>query len=233
VIERPYLWPLSAPLNSASRGVISATGGPLYVSGTVAGNVTLRVAGRVVLVDRVRYAHDPNDPAMAACTDQLGLLAAGDVLVVNGLTSRVRRVGSFFSNFTVQTGGEPRFSVDGNLMSLTGSVGVESPSVTMGSGSEQFPCPEDGASSTESNGGCLAVVGGMVMRTYRELYNGTDTGFRYFGTSDRCQSSARRPPFFPLTNRYTFLRTLSLLPTDANTPAKIRTLLMRLKGKAL
>ena len=232
-IERPYLWPLSAPYNSASRGVISATSGPLYVSGRVAGSVTLRVAGRVVLVDRLTYVRDPNDPITAACTDQLGLVATGDILVVTGLTSRTRRVASGGGGLSKALGGEPRFSINGTLMSLTGTVGVETPSSTMGSSAAQLPCPDNGSNSTDSNGGCLAVSGGMIMRTYSQLYNGTDTGFRYYGTSDRCQSTTRRPPFFPLTNRYTFLRTLSLVPTEVNTPAKIRALLMRLKGRPL
>ena len=232
-IERPYLWPLSAPYNSASRGVISATSGPLYVSGRVAGSVTLRVAGRVVLVDRLTYVRDPNDPITAACTDQLGLVATGDILVVTGLTSRTRRVASGGGGLSKALGGEPRFSINGNLMSLTGTVGVETPSSTMGTSAAQLPCPDNGSNVTDSNGGCLAVSGGMIMRTYSQLYNGTDTGFRYYGTSDRCQSTTRRPPFFPLTNRYTYLRTLSILPTDANTPTKIRALLMRLKGRPL
>ena len=231
-VERPYLWPLSPPYNSASRGVVSATSGPLYVSGRVAGNVTLRVAGRVVPVDRITYVRDPNDPGTAACTDQLGLVAVGDILAVNGLTSRSRLVGysGFFTTFDDNLGGEPRFTMHGNFMSLTGTVGVESPSTV--TSATALPCP-DGASSSAYNGGCLAVSGGMVMRTYSPSHNGTGTGLRYHGTADRCQTTTRRPPFFPLTNRYTHLRTLSLVPTEVNTPAKIRALLMRLKGKPL
>jgi hypothetical protein len=56
---------------------------------------------------------------------------------------------------------------------------------------------------------------------------------RYFGATDRCQSTTRRPPFFPLTNRYTFVRALEIDASQANTPAKIRALLQRLKGKQL
>ena len=235
--ERPYLWPLSPPYNTASRGVLSVTSGTIAVSGRLAGMVTLRVAGRVQIVDRIRYVRVPNDASSAPCTDELGLLATGDILVVNGLTSRVRRVaqsavGSSFDGFL---GGEPRFTMHGNFMSLTGTVGVESPTTTMGRAAEQLRCPDNGASSTDSNGGCLAVTGGMVMRSYSQLYNASvsNTGFRSYGTADRCQSTTRRPPFFPLTNRYTFLRTLSLVPTEVNTPLKIRALLMRLKGRPL
>ena len=56
-------------------------------------------------------------------------------------------------------------------MSLTGTVGVEQPSVTQGSNSAQLPCPDDGANSTNSNGGCLAITGGVSMRTFTSVYS--------------------------------------------------------------
>jgi hypothetical protein len=235
-IELPYLWPLHAPLNPTARGVISATSGPVFVSGRVAGPVTLRVNGPAVVVDRLTYARDPNDPDEAACTDRLGLLATGDVLVVSGLTSRVRRVASGSGpSESGHFGGEPRFTLHGSFMSTTGTVGVELPGTTQGSNAAQLPCPDDGANSTHSNGGCLAVTGGLVMRRYSATYSSSvnDSGLRPYHTPDRCQSTENRPPFFPLTNRYRFVRSLEIDASQANTPAKIRTLLMRLKGKAL
>ena len=103
----------------------------------------------------------------------------------------------------------------------------------MGAPSDQMLCPDDGA-GTASNGGCLAITGGAAMKSYSALYGGTsNSGFRYYGAVDRCQTSTRRPPFFPLTNRTTFVRALEVDATLANTPARIRALLMRLKGKAL
>ncbi len=237
-VESPHLWPYDVGRNANSRGVLSATGSaPVYLSGTVRGRVTLRAEGGVRVIDRIRYAADPNDPSREACTDQLGVLAVGDVLVVEGLTSRVRRVGSstffVFTGITGVFGGETRFTMQGNFMSLTGTVGVEGANRTMGSSGSQLECPEDAGTSTRSNGGCLAVTGGMVMRRYSDLYDGSNTGMRYFGAVDRCQRSATRPPFFPLTNRYTFVRSLEIDASQANTPAKIRTTLMRLKGKPL
>ena len=72
------------------------------------------------------------------------------------------------------------------------------------------------------------------MRQYSPLYAGSGaTGYRYAGVADPCQSTDNRPPFFPLTNRYRFVRSLEIEPSRANTPAKIRAILMRLKGKAL
>lgn len=243
--ELAYLWPYHPLGNSASRRVLSATAGPLLVSGDVRGQATLRVAGRVVLVDRLRYQADPNDAVNAACTSHLGLIATGDILVVDGLTSRVRRVARTASNFfgveyyaesvDASLGAEPRFTVQGNLMSLAGTVGVEHPDLTMGDASSQLECPDDAAASTRTNGGCYALTGGAAMRTYSRLHSTTtaNSGFRYFGTPDRCQSTDRRPPFFPLTNRYKFVRTLEIEPSLANSPPRIRAILMRLKGRAL
>ena len=235
-VESPYLWPITAPYNPTARGVISATAGPLYVSGTVRGRVTLRVAGRATIVDRIKYASDPNDPLVASCTDQFGLLAIGDVLVVEGLTSRVRMIwnGGFSLRTIGNMGGENGFTVHGNLMSLTGTVGIENPASSMGGLASQLPCPYGAASSTASNGGCLAITGGVAMETFSSIYTSAlYSGSRYYGTADRCQSTTRRPPFFPLTNRYTFIRTLEVGASRANTPAKIRAILMRLKGKSL
>jgi len=120
-------------------------------------------------------------------------------------------------------------------MSLTGTVGVEQPNVTQGSNSAQLPCPDDGAGSTDSNGGCFAVTGGLAMRTYSSVYSSsvTNSGFRTLHTPDRCQATQNRPPFFPLTNRYAFVRSLEVDASQANTPTKIRTLLLRLKGRVL
>lgn len=235
-IERPYLWPLHAPLNPNARGVITATSGPLYVSGRVAGAVTLKVAGRAVIVARLTYQRDPNDPNETPCLDRFGLVATGDVLVVSGLTSRVRRLSTFVgSGISGHFGVEPRFTVQGNLMSTTGTVGVELPNLTQGTNSAQLPCPDDGPNSSDSNGGCLAMTGGSAMRIYTSVYSSAvpNSGFRSLHTPDRCQATQNRPPFFPLTNRYTFVRSMEIDASQANTPTKIRSVLMRLKGKAL
>ena len=233
--ELPYLWPYAIARNPHSRGVVSASAGPLYVSGEVRGSVTLRVAGRATLIDRLRYHADPNDPSNAACDDQLGLLATGDVLVVDGLMTRVRRIAapSGGPREDALLGGETRFTVHGSLMSLTGTVGVENPGIAMGAPSAQRECPDAAGGSTRSNGGCFALTGGAAMRRYSELHAGSTGGYRYFGATDRCQSTDRRPPFFPLTNRYRVIRTLEIEPSQADTPAKIRAILMRLKGRQL
>ena len=111
------------------------------------------------------------------------------------------------------------------------------PGTRLGVESAQLRCPDDGDDDLRSNGGCLAITGGLMMRTFTAnsaLHtDANNSGFHYLGNVDRCQSSTNRPPFFPLTNRMQVERTIEVAPVDANTPAKVRTLLMRLKGRTL
>lgn len=219
----------------APATTIDATAGPLYVSGTVVGNVTLRVPGRVSIVDDLVYATPPNTPE-SDCTTQLGIVAVGDISVVDGLMTRTRRIArSSLSNssFTEHLGGVTGIRLHGAFMSLTGTVGVEAPGTTMGASGSHPECPEVSGSSNRANGGCFRHVGSAVMRRFSPHYSGANTGFRYDGAPDRCQATTRRPPFFPLTNRYTHIRTLEVETGRANTPPEIRALLLRLKGKAL
>ncbi len=239
--EASFLWPTQSALNTKSRGVVRLTG-TAFVSGRVAGNVTLFGSARVVLVDALRYSIDPNDPTVEACRDQLGLVAVADVLVANSPITRVRYA-THGSNTTYHLGGEKQFTVQGNLMSLQGSVGVADNSLTTGtlspSGYSVLPCPlNDTAEIARSPGGCFAITGAMVMRDFRPLHvasflPSSRTGYRYAGTQDRCQSASRRPPFFPLTKRYTVIRTLEISPARAASPTLVRALLMALKGQAL
>lgn len=229
--ELPYLWPFAPARNAGSRRVVVATGGPLFVSGEVRGDVLLGVAGAVRIIEKLVYAGDPSDPAAEPCEDQLGLVAAGDILVSdNGLTRGrwiVRGVWDL-AYLAKHLGPERDVAVHGALMSLGGTVGVENPdSIVLISRA----CPLNVSNNT--SGGCLRIVGSMVMRRLSALQGSGSSGLRYAGVPDRCQGTTRRPPYFPLTNRYALVRTLEVEPSQANTPARIRAILMRLKGRTL
>ncbi len=236
--EVPRLWPTQASANPKSRGVVRVTGHS-FVSGTVAGNVTLFSSSRVVIVDALRYSVDPNDPSIEACRDQLGVVAVADVLVANSPITR-NRYAAHGSNTTYHLGSEKQVTIQGNLMSLQGSVGVADNGEPIGPflSYRGMPCPMTAASEiARSPGGCLAITGAMVMRDFRPLHVEvafiTRMGYRYAGIPDRCQSASRRPPFFPLTKRYTLIRTVEISPSRAASPAQVRALLMALKGRAL
>lgn len=237
--ELPYLWPLGGASNAASRGVMRATGGPLYLSGLLRGQLTLIVDGPVVIIDQLQQVQDPADPATAACDDQLGVVATSDILVANNALLRAKRIAHQQSpslgttnppSITKHLGTSREVAVHAQLMSLTGTVGTEGNNVAAVN-SVPLSCPADAGGNTAA--GCFRLVGGTAMRTYSQLYNGNTTGLRWAGIPDRCQITNRRPPFFPLTNRYTWVRSLEIRSSLASNPAAIRAILMRLKGKTL
>lgn len=237
--ELPYLWPLGGTTNAASRGVVRATAGPLFVSGRHRGRTTLSVDGAVAIIDQLEQVSEPGDPSVAACTDQLGIVAVGDVLVADNALFRAKRIGfsaclfncgTSTSNLTKHLGATREVAVHANLMSLTGTVGTQGANVAAVNNT-LLSCPADAGGN--SAGGCLKLAGGAVMQTYSQLYSGSNTGLRWAGVPDACAGSTRRPPFFPLTNRYTVVRSVEVEASQANTPPKIRALLLRLKGKSL
>jgi hypothetical protein len=230
--ELSRLWPYSPSANDSARRVIFSNG-RLLVSGRVRGRVTLLVNGDVEIIDRLTYVTEPSQGVSTACTDQLGLLAVGDVLVTDNALTTARRYGTSpppSSDVTLKyLGGASDFSLHANIMSLSGTVGVANPSAT---GVSLLRCPQQ-QNPANTAGGCLRFAGSMVMRRFSPHHNGNFTGYRYTGMKDPCQFTNNRPPFFPLTNRYTLVRTLEIEPSRATTPAKIRAILLRLKGKAL
>lgn len=234
-VELPYLWPFGGASNTASRGVMRATGGPLFVSGLHRGRLTLVVDGAAIVIDQLQQVRDPADPSTTACDDQLGIVAVGDILVADNALFRAKRI-AFQQNIlnapslTKHLGSSREVAIHAQLMSLTGTVGTEGNNVAAVN-SVLLSCPADAGGNTAA--GCFRLVGGAAMRTYSQLYNGSNTGLRWAGVPDRCQRTDRRPPFFPLTNRYTWVRSVEIRSTLANNPAKIRAILMRLKGKTL
>lgn len=232
--ELPYLWPVSKPSNANAAGVMRVTGS-VFLSGRLRGTLTLMVDGTARFIESVTQVNDPSSPDTAPCADQLGIVAVGDVLVADNGLLRAKRIAGVVPPFTIQSivrqfGGSRDVQIHAQLMSLTGTVGVERNSVAALSGAA-VSCPDGASANTAS--GCYRLVGGAAMRRYEPLYSGGNTGYRWAGLIDRCSLSGQRPPLFPLTNRYTVRRSLEIAPTEANNPTKIRALLMRLKGRVL
>ncbi len=229
--ELSYLWPISKPSNANSAGVMRITGN-VFLSGRVRGVITVMVDGSPRIIEPLTQVNDPASSDTQACTDQIGLVAVGDILVANSALTRARRIGGNppTQTFVRHLGGSRDLQIHGQLMSLTGTVGAES-YATAAIASNAFSCPD--AVTANSASGCFRLVGGAAMQRYTPLHSGGTSGFRWAGLSDRCSVSGSRPPLFPLTSRYTLRRTLEIAPTQANNPTKIRAILMSLKGRVL
>jgi len=229
--ELPFLWPITKPSNANSAGVMRITGN-VFLSGRVRGAVTVMVDGSPRIIESLTQVSDPSSSETVPCADQLGIVAVGDILVADNAMLRAKRIGGFppLQSFIRHLGGSRDVQIHAQLMSLTGTVGVENPANSALSGNA-LPCPDGTTANTA--GGCFRLVGGAAMRRYSALHAGANTGLRWAGLSDRCSNSGQRPPLFPLTSRYTLLRSLEIAPIQANNPTKIRALLMRLKGQVL
>ena len=208
------------------------------VSGTVRGNVTLRVGGTAWLVDQLVYETDPNDPGKEPCTDMFGLIATQDVLVVDGGLTRMRRYGASNDRYELHLGAAPFFLLHGFLLSAGGTVGVENPSVNMVAGGNSLECraPPDQTPRRRASGGCFVHVGGAAMRTYSEYTVGqgaNNGGLLPFPVPDRCQTTGRQPPGFPQVASFRVLRALEVDASRANTDARILRFLRSLRGRNL
>lgn len=227
--EQQVLWPILPPRNANAKGVVHITGGPIFLSGTLAGKATVLVSSRVEIVDDLRTAREPAADS-SDCEHQMGIIAVGDVVVTDNVITRGRRISSSFlssTTFSQRLGGSAGLTVQASLMSLTGSVGVSNPA---GAGLDPQPCP--GISTSNSSGGCWYLQGSAAMRRFGGFSSATNAGLHYAGTPSHCPATSR-PPHFPLVNRYTVLQSVDVAPALANTPAKVQALLLRLKGKSL
>lgn len=220
--ERTYLFPLAKPENLNSKGVIHFTGGPIFVSGTLRGFVTLYVLGRVGLIDDLVY--DEN-PATSICRNFLGIIGRDDIMIADNAMNRPKPINT--SSGAAYLMGTPHYTLHGITMSLTGTVGVEnysgnkqtSPSITCGSGNT-------------TSGGCINQTGGVIEQVISATYAGNGTGLRENRTVDPCQKTNRRPPFFPQTGRYLDNKYFEIDPVNIESASQIRALFNSLRGRS-
>jgi hypothetical protein len=232
-VQTPYLWPISTTYNTASRGVIYASGTtPLFVSDTVRGFVTLYAHGRIVLIDDLVYDQDPTTPD-ALCRNFLGVIADTNIKVANNAINFPRRDPGGATNYRLL--GTPNYTLHGLLLALStstttsrhGTIAVEDSSISA-TLSPVLTC-----NGTNTSGGCLNHVGGEVMRTFHQVNGAAGTGLVRNLTRDPCQEQAtnRRPPFFPLTGKYVDYKWYDVDPRNASTWSAIKTYLAALRGK--
>lgn len=219
--ERPFLWPISSTYNAASRGVIYSSAGPLFVSDTVRGYATLFVNGDVVLINDLVYDRDPA-ASDALCRNFLGIIAASKIEIADAAMNRPRPDPGGTWRFL----GSPNYTLHGIMMSLTGDVGVESPS-----GNQVLATPLT-CNGTNTSGGCINHTGGLVAKSYVATTTGSGRGLIENRTYDPCQARAtnRRPPFFPLTGRYETYKAYEADPRQTGTWTQVKAYLARIRG---
>jgi hypothetical protein len=226
--ERPYLWTLTKPHNLESKGVVHASSGPLWLSGTLRGSITLYVLGTAVLIDDLRYDVDPTAPE-ALCRNFLGIIARDNVMVADNAMNRPKVIATPANNAgnTLFLAPDRDFFLDAITMSLTGTVGVEHYAGSTRTNPASM-CPK--SSSYATSGGCINQSGGVIQQSISATYAGNGTGLRENRTVDPCQLTNRKPPFFPSTQRYLENKYFELDPNTLTTDAAIADWFGRLRG---
>jgi hypothetical protein len=220
--ERTYLFPLAKPYNLSSKGVVHFTAGPVYVSGSLRGYVTLYVLGRVGLIDDLTY--DQN-PVTSICRNFLGIIGRDAIMITDNAMNRPKSINTAAGASYLM--GTPHYTLHGITMSLTGTVGVEnyggnkqtSPSITCGTGNT-------------TSGGCINQTGGVIEQLISATFAGAGTGLRENRTVDPCQKTNRRPPFFPATGRYLDNKYYEIDPVNLENATQIRALFNGLRGRS-
>ncbi|MCC7195194.1 MAG: hypothetical protein IT356_06535 [Gemmatimonadaceae bacterium] len=221
-VERPYLWPISPTYNPNSRGVAYASNtNPLYVSGALRGYLTLYSLGKIVLIDDVVYDGDPTAPGNL-CRNFLGLIGARGVDIADNALNRPRPDPGGTYRFL----GTPDFTLHGIVMSLAAPFTVE------GWSNSQATSPALSCNGVSSSGGCINHTGGVIAKYYAATTSGPSSGLVENRTYDPCQAQPanRRPPYFPLTGRYTDYKSYELDTRRLATWPAVKAYLARLRG---
>jgi hypothetical protein len=220
-VQKPYLWPLFKPYNLNSKGIIYSTAGPLFMSDTLRGNVSVYVNGHIVMVDDMVYDQNPTNTAFI-CRNFLGLIANGDIMIADAAMNRPRPDAGGTMRFLAP---DMNFVLNAVTMSLIGQVGVENYS---GNQTVGATC---GAGNTTS-GGCINQTGGVIHKVPVATFSGSNTGLRENRTVDPCQLTNRKPPFFPMTGRYLDNKYYEIDPANVDTWTQVKAFYARLRGRS-
>jgi hypothetical protein len=230
--ERAYLWPMFKPYNLNAKGVIYS-GGRIYMSGVLRGNVTVYAMGQVVFIDDLKYDIDPSSSA-ALCRNFLGVIARDSVMLADNAMNRPRTVAAGI-NYLLSENQD--FFLHGVTMSLNGTVGVENfagtlATTTSAGVSAPIKCPKT-APNYATSGGCVNQTGGVIEQTISATYTGSaNSGLRENRTVDPCQLTNRKPPFFPSTGRYVDNKYYEIDPVNVDTWAQVKNFYARLRGRS-
>jgi hypothetical protein len=219
-VEVPFLWPLFKPYNLNSKGVIHAPSGPLFLSDTLRGNVTVYVLGNIEFIDDLVYDQNPSN-LNYVCRNFLGIIARDSVMISDNAINRPRPDASGTWRFL---GPDMNWVSNMVTMSLQGTVGVENYAGNQMAGASCQGNPQ--------SGGCINQTGGVIHKYLSATYAGNNTGLRENRTVDPCQLTNRKPPFFPMTQRYLDNKYYEIDPVNVDTWAQVKAFYTRLRGRS-
>ncbi len=228
-VEKPYLWPLWIPYNLNSKGVVNATTGPVYVSGTVRGYITFYESDTTKDVDIIAplvYDQVPN-ASTALCRNFLGIIAGRNVLASNNTLQRPRITPA---GGAAKWLGTPNLQLDAVTMALTGTVGIEDGYNYPTTSPAGPTSPTVICSTYTQSGGCINQIGGVIEQYISPTYVDANTGYRENRAVDPCQLTNQRPPFFPATGRYLDNKYYEIDPTLVATWPQVKTFFASLRG---
>ncbi len=202
--DADYLFPLSRSLNANYKGVIYVAG-TAGVSGTVRGRTTLYAHnGDLVLLDDIRYAHDPS---LNTCADVLGLIADNDVVVADNGINSPQNVNPGGSTIWRSLDDTQDMYIQAVTMALNTSFRVQN--FTSG------PTNDLNCQGTPVGRGCLYVTGGIIQVVRGPVGASNGWGFSKQYSYDAC-AAEYPPPYFPTTGRFTDNRYYEVNPIGFN-----------------
>ncbi|MDE3126737.1 MAG: hypothetical protein KGL38_01960 [Gemmatimonadota bacterium] len=199
-----YLFPLSRSLNANYKGVVYVAG-TTGVSGTVRGRTTLYAhSGDIVLLDDVRYAHDPS---LNTCDDVLGLIADNDAVVADNGINTPQNVNPGGSTIWRSLDDTQDMYLQAVTMALNTSFRVQN--------FQYGPTSALYCQGAPIGRGCLYVTGGIIQVVRGPVGTSTGSGFSKQYGYDACAGSYP-PPYFPTTGRFTDNRYYEVNPIGFN-----------------
>lgn len=200
-----------ARLDTLGRGAVLHFSDDIWLSGTIAGHVTVATRGDARIIDAITYASGPN-ATRDDCTSMFGVVADNDIDIMDNAMLKRSRVGFGWQtnrNTLTSLGGAEGVLLHGAFFSLRDSFGPEANDEQQGNNNDQYLCE-----GTRYSMGCVRHSGAVAMDDPRAFSDGTGEGGRYVLTRDACFDAGFRPPMYPMTNRYRTLRAVDVRPAS-------------------
>ena len=206
--EKSHDFPLYRGYNANTKGVIYVNGST-YASGLLNGFVTLYASQDVFFTDDLTYV---SDPATVLCGNLLGVIAGDSVMIADNAMNSPQNPTTPTSPGTTPTtmwmSDNQSFYLDGVTMSLTGTVGVENPTLH---------AYEHDLVQRHLDRPWMHRADRRRHRAdhqrHLERQRLANTGFIENRGVDECLYQ-ESPPYFPLTGKYTQNRYFEVDPKD-------------------